>query len=184
MDESLPGTVMRLRDGRQVTVRRLDPGDRPALEDLVRRTSDANLYLRFFTPGRRQAQRFVSQLCAPDATAATWVVVDRDRVIGLADVEPVSSTEAEIAFLVDDREHEQGIATLLLAVAADDARRHGTTTFTADVLTINGPMLLVLGESGYPLHMDRRGSQVGARLDISRPPPHPPATLATIVTGR
>ncbi len=59
--------------------------------------------------------------------------------------------EAEAAFMVDDRYHGLGIATLMLEHLAAIARTNGIERFTAEVLSDNRGMLAVFAKAGWPL---------------------------------
>ena len=59
--------------------------------------------------------------------------------------------EAEAAFMVDDRFHGLGIATLMLEHLAAIARTNGIERFTAEVLSDNRGMLAVFAKAGWPL---------------------------------
>jgi len=58
---------------------------------------------------------------------------------------------AEVAFAVADRMHHRGIATLLLEHLVSFARLHQITTFTAQTLADNTPMLRVFADAGLPV---------------------------------
>ena len=52
-------------DGRVVHLRDLGPGDLPALLALHERASDRSIYLRYFSPNREAARRYVTTLVEP-----------------------------------------------------------------------------------------------------------------------
>ena len=60
--------------------------------------------------------------------------------------------DAEVAFMVDDRHHGKGIATLLLEHLAALARSNGIGRFTAQTLGDNRGMLAVFAKAGWPVH--------------------------------
>lgn len=162
--------VALLLDGSTVVVRRLAQDDEPALRALFESTSVHNLYTRFFTVGRGMVDRHLSHLFSgsPDVTT---LVVDRDgKILGVADVERCVAATSEIAFLVADDEHGQGIATLLLERAARDARRTGTSWFVADVLPINHAMIQVFNDAGYEVTMHVLGDDVSVRMSTEVTP--------------
>ena len=66
------------------------------------------------------------------------------------------TTEAEVAFVVDDRYQHRGIATILLEELADSAWKHGIETFVAQTLIENPRHAGCLRRVGVPgQHHDR-----------------------------
>lgn len=153
-----------LADGRDAVLRPLGPDDREALQALFEATSADNLYTRFFGVGAETVTHHLDHLFSGDPSVITYVVVDGDRVLGVADVELLDPQTAEIAFLVADDTHGCGVATLLLERAAADARRAGIDWFVADVLAVNHLMMQVFADIGFPLTMHREGFDVSLRM--------------------
>ena len=61
------------------------------------------------------------------------------------------STEAEVAFLVEDRHQGRGIAQLLLEHLAQAGRERGMEKFTAEVLPDNTKMISTFRDAGYKI---------------------------------
>lgn len=163
MTHPIPPADVLLADGSIALVRELRPDDGEALHALHERVSQDNLRLRFFTVGRSAAHHYVDHVMAGDTLA---LVLEEDgRLIALATAEPVEPGTNEVAFLVEDGRHGQGIGSLLLEHLAAAARARGTATFTADVLTENYVMLQVFADAGFTMsrHMDE--DVVTVRLD-------------------
>lgn len=135
------GAVVRLRPVR--------PGDADAIRALHARTSDHNLYLRFFNASPSAAEREVVRLTRPPADDHEVLVAELgDLLIGVASYERITDDEAEVAILVDDDHHREGIGTLLLEHLASLARRHGFARLLGETLMHNRPMLDVFRLSG------------------------------------
>jgi acyl-CoA synthetase (NDP forming)/GNAT superfamily N-acetyltransferase len=142
-----PADVL-LADGSIAVVRPLSAEDGPALHDLHEHVSDDAIRLRFFSVSRHAAHTYVDHVLEnPDSLAL--VAEQHGRLIGLATAEPMSSTRAEVAFLVGDQARGRGVGTLLLEHLAALALRRGFTELEADVLTENHAMLSVFSDAGY-----------------------------------
>ena len=154
-----------LADGRLGVIRRLTPDDRPAVHALHDEISDDALRMRFFNVSRAAAHSYVEHvLTTPDTLA---LVAETDgRLVGLATAEPVSPDAVEIALVVSDAHHGQGLGTLLLEHLFALVRDRGIGRVEAEVLVENHPMLEVLANAGYELtqHPDRGVVTVNLRV--------------------
>lgn len=153
-----------LADGRDAVLRPLAPDDRPALEVLFGETSSDNLYTRFFGLGVDTVSTHLDHLFSDDPAVIAYVVSSGGRILGVADVEVLGPTSAEVAFLVADDTHGCGVATLLLERAAGDARSTGIGWFVADVLANNHLMLQVFADIGFAIERHSEGHDVSIRM--------------------
>ena len=162
-----PADVL-LTDGSVALIRPLRPEDGKGLHDLHRRVSDTNFRLRFFTVGRRVGDEYVDHLLREGTLAL--VMERRGRIVALGTTELVKPDTAEVAFLVEDGHHGQGIGSLLLEHLAAAARQRGIAHFEAEVLVENYPMLAVFADAGFTCkrHTDR--DVVTVRLDTRATP--------------
>lgn len=159
-----------LADGTTATIRQLTLGDRPEVEVLFASASPADLYTRFFAVGHGVVERHIEHLFASHTGTVTWVVERDGHFLGIADVEPESDSVAEIAFLVANRTHGLGVGTLLLETAADDACGRGVSTFVAEVLAVNHPMIEVFREAGFDSELAVCDGDVSVRMSTTRTP--------------
>ncbi len=167
----LPGPAdVVLTDGRLGVIRRVTPADGLALHALHDEVSDDALRMRFFNVSRPAAHSYVDHvLTHPETTMALVAEVD-GHLAGFATAEFVGAgtvdtgtihTEAvdtiEIALLVSDAHHGQGLGTLLLEHLFALARDRGVRRVEAQVLVENHPMLEVLAHAGFGFtqHPDR-----------------------------
>ena len=153
----LPGPAdVVLADGRLGVIRRLTPADEPALHALHDGVSDDALRMRFFNASRGAAHSYVDHVLTHPETLALVAETD-GRLVGFATAEPVSADAVEIALLVSDAHHGQGLGTLLLEHLFALVRDHGMHRVEAEVLVENHPMLEVLANAGFELtrHPDR-----------------------------
>lgn len=158
-----------LADGRVVLLRRLQPEDAAGVRALHERASDRSLWLRFFSPRRRIAQRYAGHLTGAIGHHLAIVAEAGDTVVGVASAEldPASPGSAEIALLVDDARHGTGIGTLLHEHLAVCARRQGVQRFVADVLDENGRMLELLARAGFALTVEHEDGVAAVHMDLN-----------------
>src|SRR4051794_4967225 len=84
-----------------------------------------------------------------DRVALVLTVADQMIAIGQFERLESDGTEAEVAFLVQDRHQHRGIGQLLLEHLAQIARELDITRFVAEVLPENTGMLQVFRDAGY-----------------------------------
>ncbi len=157
-----------LSDGTVAAVRPLRPEDREALLALHDGASPASLRLRFFGVGRQAGHHYVEHLFDPEQpTIASLVVLLRDRVVALGTAEPVSADTAEVAFMVDEDRHGQGLGSLLLEHLAAACRDRGIRRFVAEVLSENNAMLNVFVDAGFEVTRTSDRGTVHVELGIA-----------------
>jgi acetyl coenzyme A synthetase (ADP forming)-like protein len=158
--EAHEGDVL-LRDGGVVHVRSIRPDDLDRHERFVVGLSAESSYLRFFSPLVALSDDQRARLCDVDGVDRQALVglVD-DEIVAVARYERLDATRAEVAFVVADEHQGRGLGTLLLEHLAAAALAHGITTFEADVLSANEPMLQVFRDAGFGLRLDRPSAGV------------------------
>ena len=164
VDAATYGVEETLRDGRRVTIRAQRPDDREAMAAAARKTSERTRYLRFFAPKRSMSEREIEAIMNVDFvnTAALIAVLEEGGkavVAGGGRYIVCRPGVAEIAFVVVDAFHGQGIGSLLMRHLAILGRAAGLREFTAEVLGENASMLGVFRKSGLPM-TTRRGDGV------------------------
>jgi L-amino acid N-acyltransferase YncA len=136
------------RTGSLATLRPFEDRDADAIERLLNGLSPTSAYRRFLGSSTNAATRYVSRLrSAVDSLAAT-VALEDGAVVGVASLHPDREGAAEVAMAVADRDHGDGIGTLLLEDLVDRARHLGLTRLTATVLAENAEMLTVFRDLG------------------------------------
>ena len=140
-----------LRDGSQMYLRPVLPGDNPRVRKGPVEFSTETMYRRFQT-AYEPSPALMAYLFEVDyVDHFVWVVVTPDGDL-VADARFVRDeddrTRAEIAFLVGDDYQGQGIGTFLMGALAIAARVAGVTRFHARVLTDNLPMRAILDRAG------------------------------------
>lgn len=142
-----------LRNGRRVEIRALRPEDRDDFIAAVRRIGTESLYRRFFAVKREFSESEKSFFVDVDFVThvALIAVVEEDSkpvIAGGGRYIVVKPGQAEVAFVVLDEYHGQGIGTLLMHHLVTIARRTGLRELIADVLPDNRQMLKVFEKSG------------------------------------
>jgi len=142
-------------DGRVVHLRDLGPADLPELLALHDRASDRSIYLRYFSPNREAARRYVTTLVEPRAGRHVLGAFVGYELVGVGlfdtagDGDDPEVPSAEFALLVADSDQHGGIGTLLLEHMVAEARGAGVRRFTAEVLASNALMLKVIHDLGF-----------------------------------
>lgn len=163
-----------LRDGRIVTVRRIQPDDVTRLQRFHEHLSQRSIYFRFFGAlphlPDAQARRFASV-----DYVDRWALValdpdDPNEFIGVVrfDRGP-EPDEGELAAVVSDRFQGNGLGRALLLRLVEAARKRGLRRLFGLVLTDNLRMIRLLKRLGYPYREDVRGDTDCIVLDIEAP---------------
>jgi GNAT superfamily N-acetyltransferase len=152
--------VEKLRDRRTATIRSIRPGDKELLREAFNGLEAGSIYLRFFGPRKELTDRELVQATEVDfiRTVALVACIQEsagERVIGggryfaLEGQEPPAA--AEVAFLVEEDYHGQGLASILFKHLLLIGRKQGISRFEADVLHGNKKMLRVFERAGLPV---------------------------------
>jgi RimJ/RimL family protein N-acetyltransferase len=143
---------VRLRDGSEVAVRRIEPGDKQRIVDAFDRLSDESRYRRFFSPITRLTDDQLAYLTEIDHQSHEALVAldENDHLVGVARYVRVDQPEnaAEVAVTVVDDWQGRGMATGLLDDLVPYAREQGIERFTASALTENEAVMDVLESLG------------------------------------
>lgn len=166
----LTAVPIRARDGAELLLRPVLPGDSARTLQGHVEFSGETLYRRFMSP-RTPSPALMHYLFEVDyVDHFVWVVTEPDGSI-VADGRFVRDLEdptvAEIAFIVGDSYQGRGIGTYLLGAVAVIARLEGIEKFTARVLSENAPMRAILDHLGAYWQRDDPGV-VTTVLDVPR----------------
>jgi acyl-CoA synthetase (NDP forming)/RimJ/RimL family protein N-acetyltransferase len=162
-----------LSDGSTARVRQIRPEDAPAVVALHSRFSDRTRYLRYFSPYPRIPPRELEHFVNVDHHDREAFVVelgDELIAIGRYDRLGAGSTEAEVAFVVEDAHQGRGLGSVLLEYLAAAAREEDITRFVAEVLPINSTMLRVFADAGYSVDREYADGVVHLSFPIAPTP--------------
>ena len=167
---------VRMRDGTQLHLRPVLPGDNERTTNGPVEFSSETLYRRFQTP-RNPTESLMRYLFEVDYVHHfVWVMTDGFDGPVVADARFVRDegdpTVAEVAFIVGDDYQRRGIGTFLMGALAVAAAYHGVQCFSARVLAENYPMRAILDRFGAVWHRDDLGV-VSTVIDVPHPPDPP-----------
>jgi RimJ/RimL family protein N-acetyltransferase len=160
-----------LRNGQQIEVRALKPGDRQELLAAADRTSDRSLYRRFFGVKREFTEDEVAAFVNIDFVNEVALIAlahesGREVIVGGGRYIVVRPGTAELAFTVVDAYQGQGIASALLRHLITLARGAGLHELIAEVLPDNVAMLRVFARSGLALKRRAESGVVHLTLQL------------------
>jgi protein lysine acetyltransferase len=172
---------VRMRDGTDLYLRPVLPGDSERTTDGRVEFSSETLYRRFQTP-RTPTKSLMTYLFEVDYVHHfVWVITDGAEGPVVADARFVRDgddpSQAEVAFIVADEYQNRGIGTFLMAALAVAADYQGVHRFTARVLSENYPMRTILDRFGAEWHRDEPGVVTTAIEVPDADSLHLPATL-------
>jgi RimJ/RimL family protein N-acetyltransferase len=148
--------VEQLRDKRSITIRAIRPGDKELFREAFKGLEAGSIYLRFFGPRKELTDRELIAATEVDFTRTVALVAcvqegAGERIIGggrYYTLERTSPPSAEVAFLVEEDYHGQGLASILFKHLLLIGRKQGISRFVADVLHGNKKMLRVFERAG------------------------------------
>jgi acetyltransferase len=165
-----------LKDGTPVKIRPIRPEDEPAMVKFHEGLSDHSVFLRFFAAEKlstRIAHERLARSCFIDYRRELALVVELPGAVPaeseiIAVGRMVKSREddsAEIAIVVNDRYHRQGLGTEIVRRLADVARAEKLGRLVANFLSENRFMRRVLERLGFRIAPGTPGMFV-AVLDL------------------
>lgn len=159
-----------LADGTQLTIRPVEPDDKPLLADAFAQLGDESRYRRFFTPLRElgaEQLAYLTELDHHDHEALLALDAPDGACVGVARFVRVAPEVAEPAVVVADQWQHRGLGTALLERLADRARAEGITRFSAIVLAQNRDAIRLLDRLGDATREDDDGDVL--HFDIALP---------------
>ena len=169
--------VEKLRDRRTATIRSIRPGDKEILREAFRGLEANSIYLRFFGPRKELTDRELVQATEIDfiRTVALVACVQEgaeEKVIGGGRYFVLEGSDhpsaAEIAFLVEEDYHGQGLASILLKHLLLIGRKQGISRFEADVLHGNKKMLRVFERAGLRVVTKASSDSIHVTMFLNR----------------
>lgn len=143
-------------------------GDAGALLAFFRGLSQRSLYLRFHGLPHVDRALVEPYLDSDWAERGALIGTIDDRVVALANyVRLPGSSEAEVAFVVEDELQGHGIGTQLLEQLADRAARHGIDRFVAEVMADNVQMLSVFTGAGFEVSRELQSDEIEVRFPLT-----------------
>jgi CRP-like cAMP-binding protein len=174
-----------LRDGTELYLRPVLPGDNERATSGAVEFSSETLYRRFQST-RTPTKSLMRYLFEVDYLHHfVWVMTDGPDGPVVADArfvrDEADPTVAEVAFIVGDAYQGRGIGTFLMGALAVAAGYDGVQRFSARVLSENYAMRAILDRFGAVWHREDLGV-VTTVIDVPEPhdPPFPPELIKQI----
>jgi RimJ/RimL family protein N-acetyltransferase len=155
-------------NGLLLLMRPIRADDAALLNSFHARLSSHSIYKRYFSLHPELSERELAHLTQVDyVNRFAFVVEHQDTLVGVGRFDRLpGTTTAEVAFIVADEFHHQGIGLLLLESLADVAWSLGVTAFTAETQADNRGMMGVFNASGFPVTARMQDEVISARFSI------------------
>jgi GNAT superfamily N-acetyltransferase len=158
------GTVT-LRDGTPVVIRRVDPTDRPLLEEGFAQLSERSRYQRFFRVVERLRDEeldFFVNVDHDQHEAVGALTADGRRGLGIARYIRLApeAAAAEVAVVVTDEAQGRGLGRILVEELAERARAHGIERFVAQTGVGNRAFRRIMERIGPTRTLALEGSTI------------------------
>jgi acetyltransferase len=166
-----------MRDGKQITIRPIRPEDEPLMVKFHETLSDRSVYLRYFCSlslSRRVAHERLLRICFGDYDREMALVADltdpgtgEHRIMGVGRMSKLhAGNEAEVAVLVSDQYQKLGLGYELLRRVVQIARDEKLSQVSAEMLTDNVAMQVIMKRLGFRVRASDDLSSVRAFLEL------------------
>lgn len=146
-----------------VLIRPVRPTDDELIRELFYRLSPEAVYHRFFHDLKRMPHQLLAELADVNYTSQVGMVAtvregEREVIIGVGRYGlDLATKAAELAFTCRDDWQRKGIGTELFRSLIEFGRKHGVSSFIADVLPDNLAMMRLVNKcAGGPVKTERR----------------------------
>ena len=160
------------RDGRRAFVRPVRADDAPLVQQFVRELSPQSRRNRFFGPVSELSPGQLERMTRYDAGAGLGLVAlataGSPRVVGIAQHVACEPPAAELAVVVADDWHRQGLGERLVALLLAHAARTGITAVQGSVMAANRPMLALASKLGFAFGDDADPDLVRVEKSLGR----------------
>jgi len=165
------------KDGTKVIIRPIRPEDEPLMVKFHETLSDRSVYLRYFCSlslSRRVAHERLSRICFSDYDREMALVAERTnpatgehQIMGVGRMNKMhTGNEAEVAILVSDQYQNHGLGYELLRRVVEVARDEKLSRVSAEMLTDNISMQVIMKRLGFGVRAGEDMSSVRAFLDL------------------
>lgn len=164
-----------LRNGVRVEIRSLHPDDGARMDEAFGNLEQESIRSRFFASKSgltEREHRLIRELDFDSQVMLVVTLVEREKeiVIGTGSYSRVGTDAAEVAFIVEEDYHRQGVAHRLLWHLGLVARERGITRFVAEVRPQNRAMRRVFASSCWPMTSKKEDDVVHITLDLTQEP--------------
>ena len=147
--------ILRLRGGRSLTVRFLEPGDAEALQAYFRSLASGSRYNRFLGAMSELPHNLLADFIHVGegdrfSVIATVAIDGHETIVGEARYAFDPDKDSfEFGLSIDDRWHRQGIGSALMRNLECRAAAFGATRLFGDTLRSNQAMIALARKSGF-----------------------------------
>ncbi len=144
-----------LKNGTPYIIRPIKPEDEPLMRELFHTFSPTTILMRFFQPLTDISHEELARYCQVDYSRETALVASieeggRERLIGVGRLTMLPDEESvEMAVVVGDPWHGQGVGSQLCEHVIMVAKIHGVKRIYMDVLRENAPMRGLARKFGF-----------------------------------
>jgi len=163
-----------MKDGTPYTIRPIKPEDEPLLNELFLTLSEKTIRLRFFQPIKELTHEDLARYCQVDYYRELALVAevregDRKRIVGVGRITMMPDREsAEMAFVVGDPWHGQGIGSQLMIRTLEAAEKSGIKSIFMEVLRENTAMKGLSEKFGFRSVPSEDNDILRYRLDLGK----------------
>jgi acetyltransferase len=166
-----------MKDGTSVTIRPIRPEDEPAMVKFHETLSERSVYLRYFhlmnLEQRVQHER-LTRICFIDYDREMALVAERRNpetgeveILGVGRMMKIhGTTEGEVAVLISDKWHRQGLGKELLQRLLIVGANEKLTKLTADILPDNRDVMRICEKLGFSLKHSLEDEVVRAEFSL------------------
>ena len=164
--------IVSLRDGTEVVLRTVRPGDKDTFSAAFSNLGMESRYLRFFGGKNRLTKADLRYLSEVDGISHVAIVAGVEHPngdeegYGVARFIRSAPDVAEFAVVVADQMHRNGLGTLLLKRLAEAASERGITRLTAEFLATNQAIRRTLAHIGRRQEFHPKGTTVEVILSL------------------
>jgi acetyltransferase len=174
---------VRIQGGQDVFVRPVRPEDESKYPEFLDRTTETDLYFRFFQVTRKLAHDELARFTQIDYDREmAFIALSGDDIVGVVrSISDPDNVHAEFAILIRSDWGARGLGYALMQRIIAYARERGTLELHGEVISHNHRMLELAQVLGFRTKMlDGQTMRVTLRLDATSeaPPVLPSTTLA------
>jgi acetyltransferase len=166
-----------MKDGTDVSLRPIRPDDEPRMAQFHQTLSERTVYMRYFSSlslRSRVAHERLLRICHVDGEREVALVVDytnkrmgQQQILGVGRLIKLDTqNEAEVAILVSDRHHKQGLGTELLRRLIQIARDQKLHRVSCELLRDNLAMQIIVKKLGFRFRLGSDGASIPAVLGL------------------
>jgi RimJ/RimL family protein N-acetyltransferase len=152
-----------------VTIRQIEPTDKPLIRGFYDELSDRSRRLRFLVPTNALSDEDLAYLTEVDHRRhEALVALEGERLVGVARYvrAPRDRESAEVAVVVVDDRQGQGIGTALLDRLTERARENGISRYTALVSPDNDIVIGALERAGADRTATNDEGEIEFAIDV------------------